>query len=241
MLDFIQKFRRRSASSQPNIKVQITPPQNSSNVTEQELDEERVQWDSPMQFFMTILGFCVGLGNIWRFPYLCQKNGGGAFVIPFLIMMLLEGMPLLLLELGIGQKMRTGSFGVWNRVNPLLGGIGLGSAVVAMIVGCYYNVIIAWTLFYLYKSMQSTLPWSDCPNEIVVNVSVPIAECAKSSETSYFWYREALNISESIADFDGIRGSMLLSLALAWVIVYLIIMKGMEEPTTEFFIGLNKI
>ena len=117
----------------------------------------------------------------------------------------------------------------------------IGSAVVAMIVGCYYNVIIAWTLFYLYKSMQSTLPWSDCPNEIIVNVSVPIAECAKSSETSYFWYREALNISESIADFDGIRGSMLLSLALAWVIVYLIIMKGMGKPMMEFFIGLNKI
>jgi solute carrier family 6 amino acid/orphan transporter-like 15/16/17/18/20 len=78
----------------------------------------------------------------------------GAFIIPFLVMMVLEGMPLLLLELGIGQKMRTGSFGVWNRVNPLLGGIGLGSTVVAMIVGCYYNVIIAWCLFYLYNSLS---------------------------------------------------------------------------------------
>lgn len=78
----------------------------------------------------------------------------GAFIIPFLVMMVLEGMPLLLLELGIGQRMRTGSFGVWNRVNPLLGGIGLGSTVVAMIVGCYYNVIIAWCLFYLYNSLS---------------------------------------------------------------------------------------
>ena len=220
---------RSPSSNQSNIKVQITPPQDSLNFTNQEAEEERVQWDSPMQFFMTILGFCVGLGNIWRFPYLCQKNGGGAFVIPFLLMMLLEGMPLLLLELGIGQKMRTGSFGVWNRVNPLLGGIGLGSAAVAMIVGCYYNVIIAWTIFYLYKSLQSTLPWSVCPSEFIANVSVPVAECAKSSETSYFWYREALDISESIADFEGIRGSMLLCLALAWVVVYLIIMKGMVE------------
>ena len=102
MLEFFQKFLR-SENNQPNVKVQITTPQDSSNLTNQEVEEEQAQCDSPMQFFMTILGFCVGLGNIWRFPYLCQKNGGGAFVIPFLIMMLLEGMPLLLLELGIGQ------------------------------------------------------------------------------------------------------------------------------------------
>ena len=94
MLEFFQKFLR-SENNQPNVKVQITPPQDSLNLTNQEVEEEQAQWDSPMQFFMTILGFCVGLGNIWRFPYLCQKNGGGAFVIPFLLMMLLEGMPLL--------------------------------------------------------------------------------------------------------------------------------------------------
>ena len=62
----------------------------------------------------------------------------GAFVIPFLIMMVLEGMPLLLLELGIGQKMRTGSYGVWNRVHPYLGGIGLGSTVIAGIFSYFY-------------------------------------------------------------------------------------------------------
>ena len=86
--------------------------------------------------------------------YLFLSVFAGAFVIPFLIMMLLEGMPLLLLELGIGQKMRTGSLGVWNRVHPYLGGIGLGSTVIAVVVGCYYNMIIAWCLFYLYYSMR---------------------------------------------------------------------------------------
>jgi len=234
MLEFLRNLRRSTSQNlQPTrneIKVQVTPPQDHDpNTAEVDQEEERVQWDSPMQFFMTILGFCVGLGNIWRFPYLCQKNGGGAFVLPFLIMMVLEGMPLLLLELGIGQKMRTGSFGVWNRVHPLLGGIGLGSTVVAMIVGCYYNVIIAWCLFYLYKSFQTTLPWSVCPTEIIGNETVVVAECAKSSETSFFWYRETLDISESISDFDGIRGSMILCLALAWLIVYLIIMKGIKS------------
>ena len=77
-------------------------------------------------------------------------------MIPFVIMLVLEGMPLLLLELGIGQKMRTGSFGVWNRVHPYLGGIGIGSTVVAVIVGCYYNAIIAWCMGVVGNG------WSGC-------------------------------------------------------------------------------
>ena len=78
----------------------------------------------------------------------------GAFVFPFLIMLVLEGMPILLIELGIGQRLRAGCFGVWNIIHPNLGGIGLGSAVVAIVVGCYYNVIIAWCLYYLINSFR---------------------------------------------------------------------------------------
>ena len=73
------------------------------------------------------------------------------------MMIALEGMPLLLLELGIGQKLRKGSFIVWNIINPKLGGIGLGSTVIAIIVGCYYNVIIAWCLYYLFSSFTVRL------------------------------------------------------------------------------------
>lgn len=121
---------------------------------DKESSHARDEWKTSLQFFFTVLGFCVGLGNIWRFPYLCQSNGGGAFVIPFLVMVLLEGMPLMLLELGIGQKFRRGSYIVWNKIHPLAGGIGLGSTVIAVVVGCYYNVIIAWCLYYLFMSVR---------------------------------------------------------------------------------------
>jgi SNF family Na+-dependent transporter len=67
-------------------------------------------------------------------------------------MMVLEGMPLVLLELAVGQKFRQGSFGVWNMIHPWLGGIGVGSTVIAVIVGCYYNMIIAWCIYYLGNS-----------------------------------------------------------------------------------------
>ncbi|TRY67705.1 hypothetical protein TCAL_11438 [Tigriopus californicus] len=197
-------------------------------------DETREQWDNPLQFFFTILGFCVGLGNIWRFPYLCQANGGGAFVLPFFIMMVIEGMPLLLLELGIGQKMRKGSFVVWNFIHPSLGGIGLGSTVIAILVGSYYNVIIAWCIFYVFNSFQAVLPWSVCPTALfefnqTFSLSKPVTECALSSETQYFWYRETLDISSSIDVTDGIRWWMLICLILSWIIVYFTIMKGIKS------------
>ena len=72
--------------------------------------------------------------------------------------------------------------------------------------------------------------WSSCPTEIVHgNVTVEVAECAESSETTYFWYREALDISESINDPDGVRWWLLVSLALTWLTVYLIVMRGIQS------------
>ncbi|KAI4876727.1 hypothetical protein NFI96_021071 [Prochilodus magdalenae] len=85
---------------------------------------DRPQWDNKAQYMLTCVGFCVGLGNVWRFPYLCQSHGGGAFMIPFLILLVLEGIPLLHLEFAIGQRLRKGSVGVWRSINPYLMGVG---------------------------------------------------------------------------------------------------------------------
>ena len=76
-----------------------------------------------IKFLLACLAFGVGLGNVWRFPYLVQKYGGGSFIIPFLVMMFVEAMPLLLVELGLGQKFRSGSVGIWNKLHPYFQGI----------------------------------------------------------------------------------------------------------------------
>ncbi|XP_076330492.1 sodium-dependent dopamine transporter-like [Tachypleus tridentatus] len=123
---------------------------------------ERGNWTGKYDFILSLLGYSVGLGNIWRFPYLCYSNGGGAFVIPFVIMMLLAGLPLMFMELAIGQYANLGPAALFERFCPLFQGIGYGMVLVSCTVMLYYNMIIAWTLFYTFASWSRKLPWENC-------------------------------------------------------------------------------
>ncbi|XP_049639110.1 sodium-dependent neutral amino acid transporter B(0)AT2 [Suncus etruscus] len=194
-----------------------------------EVEDERPVWSSKLQYILAQVGFSVGLGNVWRFPYLCQKNGGGAYLLPYLILLLIIGIPLFFLELSVGQRIRRGSIGVWNYISPKLGGIGFASCVVCYFVALYYNVIIGWSLFYFSQSFQNPLPWYQCP--LVKNASFAFVEpeCEKSSATTYYWYREALNISSSISESGGLNWKMTICLLAAWVMVCLAMIKGIQS------------
>ncbi|KAM9760439.1 sodium-dependent neutral amino acid transporter B(0)AT2 isoform 1-T2 [Dama dama] len=194
-----------------------------------EVKDERPAWNSKLQYILAQVGFSVGLGNVWRFPYLCQKNGGGAYLLPYLILLLVIGIPLFFLELSVGQRIRRGSIGVWNYISPQLGGIGFASCVVCFFVALYYNVIIGWSLFYFSQSFQQPLPWDQCP--LVKNASHTFVEpeCEKSSATTYYWYREALNISSSISESGGLNWKMTICLLAAWVVVCLAMIKGIQS------------
>uniref|UniRef100_A0A665VX52 Transporter n=1 Tax=Echeneis naucrates TaxID=173247 RepID=A0A665VX52_ECHNA len=192
-------------------------------------EEERPAWNSKLQYILAQVGFSVGLGNVWRFPYLCQKNGGGAYLVPYLILLILIGIPLFFLELAVGQRIRRGSIGVWNYISPRLGGIGFASCVVCFFVALYYNVIIGWSLFYFSQSFQQPLPWNECP--LVKNKTSTYVEpeCEKSSATTYYWYREALDISNSISEGGGLNWKMTLCLLAAWLMVCLAMIKGIQS------------
>ncbi|CAB3381938.1 Hypothetical predicted protein [Cloeon dipterum] len=192
--------------------------------------EERESWDSKLTFLLATVGYAVGLGNVWRFPYLAQKNGGGAFLIPYFIMLLIEGMPIFYLELAIGQRLRKGAIGVWSQVSPYLAGIGISSAVVSFNVALYYNTIIAWCLFYFVQSFQSQLPWAECPNKYYSNGSYEMEpECAKSSPTQYFWYRTTLQVSEDINTPESFNYKIVFALVIAWILVYMCMIKGIAS------------
>ncbi|XP_069767428.1 sodium- and chloride-dependent transporter XTRP3A-like isoform X2 [Narcine bancroftii] len=149
------------------------------------------------------------------------------FLIPYVIMFIVEGLPLFYMELSLGQLMRKGSIGAWKTVSPYLIGVGAGSLVVSLLVSIYYNAINSWILWYLFHSFQSPLPWASCP--LNRNNTGFIEECAKSSATEYFWYRKTLNISPTIDDTGVIHWGMILCLLLSWLIVYICIVRGTES------------
>ncbi|XP_049336248.1 solute carrier family 6 member 16b isoform X1 [Astyanax mexicanus] len=182
-------------------------------------------WDSKVEYFLAQVGFSVGLGNVWRFPYLCHQNGGGAFLLLYVVLMLVVGVPLFFLELAVGQSIRQGSIGVWRHISPKLVGIGYSSCVVCFFVALYYNVIIGWSIFYLFNSFRFPLPWETCPRE----GNSTVAECAASSPTSYFWYRRALDVTDSISETGQFNPVITACLAAAWTIVCLAMYKGIKS------------
>ncbi|UYV77966.1 hypothetical protein LAZ67_15003056 [Cordylochernes scorpioides] len=126
---------------------------------------ERGTWTGRFDFLLSLLGYSVGLGNVWRFPYLCYSNGGGAFLIPFICMMILAGLPLMFMELSFGQYASLGPISVFEKFCPLFQGLGYGMVIISGVVMLYYNIIIAWTLFYMFTSLTKNLPWTHCDPE----------------------------------------------------------------------------
>uniref|UniRef100_A0A8C9W1K8 Transporter n=1 Tax=Scleropages formosus TaxID=113540 RepID=A0A8C9W1K8_SCLFO len=82
----------------------------------------REHWANKMEFLLAVAGQIIGLGNVWRFPYLCYKNGGGAFFIPYVVFLFTCGIPLFLLEIALGQYTSQGGITCWRKICPLFQG-----------------------------------------------------------------------------------------------------------------------
>ncbi len=167
----------------------------------------RQRWTSRTVFILAAVGSAVGLGNLWRFPYLAGKYGGGAFLIPYLIALVLVGVPLLMLELAVGQKMQQGAIGSYQKLHPSFVGLGLLALTSSFIIVSYYAVIMAWSLIYLFASFG--VPWSD--------------------DAEGYFFQEVLQLSDSVNSLGGINWSVLFSLLFIWVLVYFCVWKGTKS------------
>ena len=126
---------------------------------------ERGTWGNHIEYFLSSLGLAVGLGNIWRFPYVCYMNGGGTFLIPYCIMLFMVGLPMFFMELALGQYTGNSATKIYARLVPGLSGIGYGMVLIPIIINAYYTVIMGYSWFFLFSGFTSKLPWSDCSNE----------------------------------------------------------------------------
>ena len=114
----------------------------------------RDRWSSKLIFIFAAIGSAVGLGNVWRFPYLAGKYGGGAFLIPYILILIILGIPLLIMEFALGQKMQLGAVGSFQKIEHNLSGIGLGAVLSGFVVCSYYAVVMAWCLMYFFFSFS---------------------------------------------------------------------------------------
>ncbi len=186
----------------------------------EQLAHHRPQWKTHLGFLLAAVGSAIGLGNIWRFPYLCYKNGGGAFLIPYFVALAVVGIPLMILEIGLGHRMRGSAPASYATISRRWEWVGWWQLLFVMFgIMLYYSVVISWCLNYFFYSFN--LSWGDDPNA--------------------FFFSKFLMRTDSPFDVGDIRTPILFGLAavwfLSWFIVFLGVQKGLERAN-KFFMPL---
>lgn len=115
---------------------------------------ERGQWGSRLTFILAAVGSAVGLGNAWRFPGLAAKHGGGTFLMVYLLMMLILGIPLLMMEIAIGRRTKTGAISSMGAVSKKTQWIGWSATTNAFFIVIYYAAVFAWVIMMAVFSFK---------------------------------------------------------------------------------------
>ncbi len=193
------------------------------------MSAQREQWGSTAGFLMAAIGSAVGLGNIWRFSYATYENGGGAFLIPYVLALFLIGIPLLLLEFGIGHYMKASAPLSMYRIDRRFQWVGWWAVVFTMFgILTYYCVVIAWCLNFIVFSLYQ--PWASLPGGADAFFFGSFLGAQEAEEG----LRRPFNLTMP-------RGSVLITLALVWAINGIVIGRGLRrglEPVIRVFIPL---
>jgi NSS family neurotransmitter:Na+ symporter len=171
------------------------------------MPQTREQWQSRTSFIMAAIGSAVGLGNVWRFPYVAYTSGGGAFLIPYFVALFTAGIPLLVLEMGLGQRLQKGAPLAFGSIRRPLQWFGWWAAGLSAGIVIYYCTILAWSWVYLYHSLG--LSWGSQPEA--------------------FFEQEVLHKSSGPGQIGWPVPSLVLGMALTWLVIYLILRRGVRS------------
>lgn len=185
---------------------------------------ERSQWGSRLGFIMAAMGSAVGLGNIWRFPFKVYDNGGGVFLIPYLIALFVIGIPVMMLEFGLGHRMRQAFPGALRKISPRFSWIGWWSVSFVMFgIVVYYSVVIAWCICYFFLAF--TRQWGDSPSAYFGEDFLGATKAPYDAETGQF----------VMGDFMWwIFLALLFVWGINWFICYFDIKRGLERANKIF-------
>ncbi|WP_088103995.1 sodium-dependent transporter [Halalkalibacter urbisdiaboli] len=184
----------------------------------------REQWGTRAGFILAAIGSAVGLGNIWRFPYVAYENGGGAFFLPYLFALLTAGIPLLIMEFTLGHKYRGSAPLSYARLSKKTEWIGWWQVAISFVISTYYAVIIAWALAYTYFAVNQR--WGDAPGDFLMGD---------------FLQRVDIVSGGAPGDFGSIVGGVFFPLILVWVVTLAVLFKGVKrgiEVANRIFIPL---
>jgi NSS family neurotransmitter:Na+ symporter len=168
---------------------------------------QKEQWGSRVGFILAAVGSAIGLGNIWRFPYMAFDNGGGAFLIPYFVALLTAGIPIIIMEFTMGHKMKGGAPLTFAKMNRKFEWLGWWQAIISAVIASYYVAVIGWAISYIGFSFG--LSWSGEP----VN----------------FFVGEFLGLSDGPFALGGIRWSIFGTVVLAWVVSFLALFAGVKQ------------
>lgn len=188
--------------------------------TPEMMEPHRAQWKSQWGFLSAAIGSAIGLGSIWRFSYIVYENGGGAYLIPYFVALITAGIPLMILEYGIGHRMRGSAPMSFAKVSPHWEWLGWWMVIFVMFgIELYYAVVIAWCVSYLGFSLN--LAWGADPNG--------------------FFFQQFLGVTAGPHVIGDVRSTILYALILVWLVNWLVVFFGVEhgiETANKIFMPL---
>lgn len=193
--------------------------------------EKRASWGSRIGFIFAVAGSAIGLGNIWRFPFLVGNNGGAAFIAIYLICLLLIGFPVLVAEILMGrtaQSSPSGTFELLGR-SKVWGWIGKMTILTGFIVSAFYSAVAGWILGYLFEAFMAQL--------IHLNSTEKVANHFTALLANPYWtvgfHFLFLFLSCGILYFgvrQGIERGNKFMMPLLFAVLILLVIKGVSMP-----------